>query len=255
MTATEIITMLSNLFEDREFLIGLISGGVSGVIVTFISWLITTRLLAPRLKVSRDIAYEIIDDVREQKDENGQVVKDSNGKPIEIRYQAYVYRIKLANISIRSAFDIRIFFRLRYNNHYATIELPYLPYLKNRKCITARIVIYLAKTIGLYQETYDNHRKIPFRLTDIRFSKIEGFNKPELIQKHATGELNLEDFRDDNTIVEFVVMAVDSISGAALRIVTKRYTQQDLDEHVKKGKFLDGKMRVYTDIEKNTSTE
>lgn len=244
MTATEIIMMLSNLFEDHEFIIGLAAGGLSGIIVTFVSWFITMRLFAPRIKVSRDIAYELIDEIRELKDESGAVAKDVNDKPVMESNKAYVYRIKLANESIRKAFDVKIFFRLRYENHYATIELPYQPYLMNQKWILKR---WKDKWKGV-KETYEHHRTIPFRLTDIRISKIEGYNNYELKQKHANGTLCLNDFKKDDTIVEFVVMAVDSVSGSALRILAKKFSQKDLNEHVKEGKFLDGEMEIRSKI-------
>ena len=99
------------------------------------------------------------------------------------------------------------------------------------------------------EETYEHHRTIPFRMTDIRLSKIEGYNKPDLKQKHTDGVLSLNDFKKEDTIVEFVVMAVDSISGSALRTVSKRFTQKDLDKHVKEGKFLDGEMKVRSTIQ------
>lgn len=240
MITMEITTMLNNLFDNPDFIIGLVSGGLSGIIVTFVSWLITTRLLAPRLEISPDIAYEIIHEEREQKDYNGRVVKDGNGKSVMIPYEAFVYRIKLANTSIRKAFDVRIFFRLRYDNHYATIELPYQPYLMSRKNIFKR---WNDKRKDI-KDTYEHHRTIPFRLTDIRISKIEGYNNSVLKRKHAEGVLSLNDFKRDDTIVEFVVMAVDSISGSALRVLAKKFSQKDLDKHVKEGNFLDGEMTI-----------
>lgn len=245
MIVTEIITTLSNTVHSHGFLVGLFSGGLSSLFVTISFWWVISRLFAPCLEISRDIAYEIVDEEREQKDGNGVTSKDEKGTPIMIPYKAYVYRIKLANVSIRGAFDIKIFFRLRYENHYATIELPYQPYLKGRKNILVRWKNKKKKI----EETYEHHRTIPFRLTDIRLSKIEGYNKPELKQKHADGVLNLNDFKKEDTIVEFVVMAVDSLSGSALRTVSKRFTQNDLDKHVKKGKFLDGEMEIRSTIQ------
>ncbi|MBQ6881639.1 MAG: hypothetical protein IJN55_03615 [Alistipes sp.] len=245
MIATEIIMMLNELCDSPEFISGLISGGLSGVVVSLCWWLVTTRLLAPHLKISPDIAYEIINETREKKDSYGRVVKDANGKAIMIPYKAIVYRIKVANVSIRKAFDIRIFFRLRYENHYATIELPYQPYLMSRKNRLAR---WIDRCKGV-KETYEHHRTIPFRLTDIRISKIEGYKNPDLMQRHTDGVLCLNDFKKDDTIVEFVMMAVDSISGSALRVLAKKFSQKDLDEHVKEGRFLDGEMVIRSNIQ------
>ena len=236
----EIITMLNDVVGSSDFLLGLITGGVSSIAVTFASWLISSRLMAPHLILSRDIAVEKVQEERKQTDAHGRVVKDKNGNAVMVSYKASVYRIKLANVSTRSAFDIRTFFRIRYDNHYATIELPYLPYLKRRK---SRISKLFDKEDS---ETYEHHRTLPFRLTDIRLSKIEGYNKPELKRRHAAGVLDLNDFRKEDTIVEFIVMAVDSISGSALRVVSKRYTQKDLDKYVKEGEFIDGQMSVKT---------
>lgn len=241
----ETITTLSDLIHSNDFYIGLLSGGVSSFFVTLFFWWATTRLISPRLKISEDIAYEIVDEEREQKDSNGRVVKDANGKSVMIPYKAYVYRIKLANESIRKAFDVRIFFRLRYDNHYATIELPYQPYLMSRKNKFKR---WYDKRKGI-KETYEHHRTIPFRLVDIRISKIEGYNNPELKQKHADGVLCMNDFYKDDTMVEFVVMAVDGVSGSALRVLDKKFFQKDLYKHVKEGKFLDGEMVVRSNIQ------
>lgn len=241
----EIITTLNNIINSQEFYVGLYSGSISSFLVTLLFGWSTTRLMSPRLKISEDIAFEVVDEEREQKDSNGIVIRDSNGKPILIPYKAHVYRIKLANNSLRKAFDIRVFFRLRYNNHYATIELPYQPYLMSRQSLFKR---WRNKTKGL-KESFDNHRTIPFRLTDIRISKIEGYNEPILQQKHRDGVLFLDDFKKEDTIVEFVVMAVDSVSGSALRVLMKNFSQKELDEHVKEGKFLDGEMVVHTKIQ------
>lgn len=245
MIATGIITMLNDILNSHEFYVGLFSGGVSSFFVTLLFWWATTRLMSPRLKISDDIAYEILDEVREQKDSHRLTIKDSSGKPVMTPYRAHVYRIKLANISLRKAFDIRVFFRLRYNNHYATVELPYQPYLMNQINIFRR---WINSSKGI-KDTYENHRTIPFRLTDIRISKIEGYNEPNLRQKYEEGVLCLEDFKKDDTIVEFVVMAVDNVSGAAVRVLTKKFTQKDLDEHVKEGKFLDGEMVIRANIQ------
>ena len=229
----ETIMMLNNnIINDTSFITGLLSGGLSGIVVTFAFWFLTTRLLIPRLKISSDIAYKIIEEEREEKYSSEKIIKKS--------YNAHVYRIKLANNSIRKAFDIKIFFRLRYNNHYATIELPYQPCLMGNKNIFRR---WLDKMKGI-KETYEHHKTIPFRLTDIRMSKIIGYNIPELKQKYTEGVLSLDDFKKDDTIVEFVVMTFDNISGSSLRILAKRFSQKDLDEHVKEGDFLDGEMEI-----------
>lgn len=245
MTAMEIITTLNNIINSHDFFVGLYSGSISSFPVTLLFWWSTTRLLSPRIRISEDIALEIVDEEKERKDSNGLVIRDSNGKPIMTPYKTYVYRIKLANNSLRKAFDIRVFFRLRYNNHYATIELPYQPYLMSRKSFFKR---WRNKLKGL-KESFDNHRTIPFRLTDIRISKIEGYNEPVLQKKHRDGILFLDDFKKEDTIVEFVVMAVDSVSGSAIRVLMKKFSQKDLEEHVKEGKFLDGEMVVRTKIQ------
>ena len=240
MIVMVIIMMLSNLLFDSEFLSGLASGCFSGIIVTILLWYISTRLLTPRIKISKDIAYEIVPEEGITKDKDGAICVDEYGNPIKSRYNAYVYRIKLENETTRNAFDIRVYFRLCYDNHYSTIELPYLPYLQGQKNLIKRIFNKLKNK----EKSYEHHRTLPFRMTNIRLSKIEGYNIPTLKQKHANGDLNLKDFRKDDTIIEFVIMAFDSFTGSPRRVVSNRYTQKELDEYLKEGEFLDGQMHV-----------
>lgn len=93
MTAMEIITTLNNIINSHEFFVGLYSGSISSFPVTLLFWWSTTRLLSPRIRISEDIALEIVDEEKERKDSNGLVIRDSNGKPIMTPYKAYVYRI------------------------------------------------------------------------------------------------------------------------------------------------------------------
>lgn len=253
MIVMVITTTLSEIVSDSDFYSGLFSGCISGVVVTFLTWFVVNRLLAPHINISRDIAYAIVDDRRDKKDAHGKTIRDEKGNPVKEVYKATVYRFKIENTSLRDAFDINIFVRIRYKTQYAIIRLPYQPFLNRRRW---RPLIWIKKLSGKYNETYEHHRLVPFRMTDIRLKKIEGFKSEEnLIKKHKNGELNLDDFKHDDTIVEIIVMAVDSMSGSALRVRSQLYTQSDLNRHVKEGEFLDGEMFVRAkDEKKKTAT-
>lgn len=59
MIVMGIITMLNDLAHNHDFFVGLFSGGVSSFLVTLFFWWVTTRLFAPRLEISRDIALVV----------------------------------------------------------------------------------------------------------------------------------------------------------------------------------------------------
>lgn len=243
-----VITMMQSeqlytLFNDKLFLSGVLTGIISGIVVTSFSWWFAHILLSPKIRISKDIAYKKVQEKRPKKDSNGKILKDSKGKPIEEIYFATVYRFKIANNAFRNAFDINIFLRIRYKGQYAVFQAPYQPFL-NKKRIKPPLMIQ--KILG-YRETYQNHRLIPFRMTNIRMAKIEGFKDEEkLKEKHSNGELCMDDFKNEDTIFEIIINAVDSLSGSALRVISHTYTQEDLDKHVKEGEFLDGEMFVRT---------
>lgn len=77
----EIITMLNDVVGSSDFLLGLITGGVSSIAVTFASWLISSRLMAPHLILSRDIAVEKVPEERNKQMRMGELSKTKMGMP------------------------------------------------------------------------------------------------------------------------------------------------------------------------------
>jgi len=230
-----------DLVHDPHFLSGVLAGVISGVCVTSFFWWLAHILLSPKIQLSRDIAFQKVREKRIKKDSNNKVIKDSKGKPIEEYYWATVYRFKIANEAFRNAFDINIFLRIRFKGQYAVIQAPYQPFLNSKKFKPPK---WMRKILN-YTDSYQNHRLVPFRMTNIRITKIEGFkNEAYLLEKHDNGELCMEDFRQDDTLFEIIINAVDSVSGSALRVISQTYTQEELDRHIKEGEFLDGEMFV-----------
>lgn len=65
---------------------------------------------------------------------------------------------------------------------------------------------------GLFKE-YDFQRVFPFRLTSLKFDTIKGTDDLKIIRLFKSKKLELHHFKDDDTIIEIVIMSVDSISG------------------------------------------
>lgn len=229
----------------EDALSALIIGFVSGVLATLLSWIISHIIFSPRIKVSRDIAFRLTPDKRPVLDEKERPIRDENDEIILEDYRASVYRIKIENASFRNAFDIKIYIRLNYKQQYAIINVPDQPVLLS---IPWYARLPLLKKFFPKCDIYQHQKLFPFRMTDIRMQKIQGFkDNPRLIGLFKKRELSLSDFNDEKTTLEVIVTAYDSFSGTAQRTLSQTYTQEEIDKFVIPGYFKDGEMFVTSD--------
>lgn len=186
--------MLNNIY-----LLNICSGILSGLIASLIYGFLINYIKRPSIRVSKDIGVEVLQD--------GQ----------------HIYRIRISNESKRDAYEVRIFFRLRYRNKYMTIEQPFVPVLCAKK--------------GENDNPNKFQRELPFKLTNIRKSKIEGFGCDELVKKYDNGTLCFDDFKDEETQLEIILFAVDGKSGLGFKSIVRTYDYKELSEHKKEGKY------------------
>ncbi|MDE7377726.1 MAG: hypothetical protein K2N13_02055 [Paraprevotella sp.] len=196
-----------------SFTIGLCSGIMSSVIF----WLVTTILLRPKLRISKDI----------------QIITQTDGTTL--------YKLKIQNQGFkRNVYDIRTYIRIRYRGTFLSIELPTIPVLKCK---------------GRGKHKFDNERLLPFNLSDIRAAKINGFKDTVLKRKYESKQLTLNDFEDKDTRFETVLIAYDEISNASCKVLILDYDFKQMIAAASKGLFEPGSLKLTRDTTEGTSNE
>lgn len=142
-----------------------------------------------------------------------------------------IYRLKIKNISRNDAFSIKTIMRIRCNNKYLSIELPFVPVLYgNRKNTTVD----------------DVERELPFCLTQINKDRIFTLQDRNIYEKYENGTLSFEDFNIDGAVVEIVLSASDDIAGIVLNKIVPPTPIKDFIKNIKPGTFARGSMKVVT---------
>ncbi|MDE6543137.1 MAG: hypothetical protein K2K76_04135, partial [Muribaculaceae bacterium] len=207
-----IITTLSSLCSMLgNTMSGLFGGVVSGLIATHVYRKQIKKVERTNIKISEKIARSFI--------------RQIDGSKIT------VYRVKISNETPQDAYEVKGYVRLRYKGCYLTMNLSPVPILHGNN--------------GVHQPS-DYQREFPFRLIDIRESKIIALKNSKLLRLYRSKVLRLEDFADENTILEIVIMSTDSISGSVLNAKMETWQCDDFPYKVKDGKFAQGTL----DIEK-----
>lgn len=208
MTAMEIITMLN---EFWRFLLSLVGGVLSGLLASHIFHKRTRKVERTKIIISQEIARRYI-----KTKDHGFIVE---------------YRTKISNETPQDAYDIKGYARIRYKRKYLTIQLPSIPILHGNN--------------GLYKE-FDYQRIFPFRLTSLNPDTIKGSEATEILKLYESKKLELHHFKDEDTILEIVIMSVDSISGGALDVQIATFNYNDFETKVKTGEFDEKTLTVNT---------
>lgn len=203
-----------------EILISLVSGVLSGVIATWIFWWYNNIYLRPKICVSTEISFNKATELF--------IVTDNLGNKKVCSKEVPQYKIKIINQSKRVAYDIKSYIRIRYKEVFATIALPHLPVLHGKTD----------------EDSFDNERDLPFCMTELQLPKISSLNNPELLDKYMEGKLLLEDFNDKDTLLEIILFATDSKSGAVQRLTSIKRSFDDIIRTIKPGNFIPGKLII-----------
>lgn len=199
---------------------------ISGAVIALSGWYLSHRIFRPKISVSKEIAFEKIKEEREVK---------VNGKKVRRTVVSTVYRIKISNEGHRTAFDVKVYIRIMFRNNYLTIALPYLPAIDGYS---------KEKDKPETEKEYAHQRVLPFRLTDANLSKFEGYNDEKLIEKYNDWSICLDDLLEESTMLEIVLIAVDSFSGSSLRVMSRRMKFNELKKSIKEGYFAPGRLLV-----------
>ena len=141
------------------------------------------------------------------------------------------YRTKISNETPQDAYDIRGYVRIRYKKKYLTVKLPSTPILHGNN--------------GSYKE-YDFQRIFPFRLTSLKFDTIKGTEDTRIIRLFKSKKLELHHFKDDDTIMEIVIMSVDSISGGVSDVQVMTFNFNEFETKIKTGEYDEKTLKVNT---------
>lgn len=146
------------------------------------------------------------------------------------------YSIKISNETPQDAYDVRVYIRLRYRGKYLIIKPKNLPILHGRNG---------------FHKPYDYQRKFSFKLSNFNAKTIEDLNESRILELYKSEELEFSDFASSDTIVEIVVMSIDSISGGVMDVKTKTFSYLELKENVITGIFHKDTLEVvpYEDCE------
>lgn len=189
---------------------------ILGCAASLAIWLLTTIILTPKVKVCKQIAKEVV---------------GANS----------TYRLKILNKAFfRDAYGIVIYIRILYKNTYLTIKAPEVPVLYSKCHSTPK---------------YSNERFIPINLMAIRRQKIKGFNDSNLLKKYDSGVLQIEDFIENDTGFEVVLIANDKFSGARVCVVAIQYDSEKLKDAIVEGYYEDGKERIKMPQRPKTANE
>lgn len=188
-----------------NFLISLLSA--------YLFWKYTQYRYRPKIEIGDEIAYM-------------EEYKESFKKTVP------TYRLKIRNLSTEDAFSIKTIIRIRYNNKYLSIELPFVPVLYgNRES----------------NNVDDIERELPFHLTQINKDRILTLQDRNISEKYEKGTLSFEDFNIDGAVVEIVLSASDNIAGIILNKTVPSMPIKDFVKTIKPSSFTRDSMKVVTE--------
>ncbi len=208
------ITMMPNeIFQNIvSSIVSFIGGIFSGLIASRIFQKRKGKIERTKIAISSEIARRYV---------------DNNKDGVSI----VEYRIKISNETPQDAYNIRGYVRIRYKKLYLTIKLPSTPILHGNN--------------GFYKE-YDFQRIFPFRLTSLKLDTIKGTEDKKIIRLFNSKKLELHHFNDEDTILEIVIMSVDSISGGVLDVQVRTFNFNEFESKVKTGEYDEKTLRVNT---------
>lgn len=189
-----------------EFLFSLVGGVISGLMASSIFHKRTRKVERTKIVISPEIARRY----------NGPVVE---------------YRTKISNETPQDAYDIRGYVRIRYKKKYLTLKLRSTPILHGND--------------GTHKE-FDYQRVFPFKLTNLNLDTLLETKNTEIINLYESKELELHHFSDKDTILEIIIMSVDSISGGTLDVQVRTFSYEDFETIVKTGEFDKKTLEVNT---------
>lgn len=189
-----------------EFLFSLVGGVISGLMASSIFHKRTRKVERTKIVISPEIARRY----------NGPVVE---------------YRTKISNETPQDAYDIRGYVRIRYKKKYLTLKLRSTPILHGND--------------GTHKE-FDYQRVFPFKLDNLNLDTLRETKNTEIISLYKSKKLELHHFSDKDTILEIIIMSVDSISGGTLDVQVRTFSYEDFETIVKTGEFDKKTLEVNT---------
>lgn len=194
-----------------DFLLSLVGGVISGLIASFIFHKRTRKVERTKIVISPEIARKYI---------------KTKGCDSVVEY-----RTKISNETPQDAYDIKAYVRVRYKQKYLTLKLRPTPILHGND--------------GTHKE-FDYQRIFPFKLTNLNLDTLRGTEDKEIINLYKSKKLELHHFNDEDTILEIIIMSVDSISGGTLDVQVRTFNYDDLKTKVKTGEFDKKTLEVNT---------
>lgn len=153
-----------------------------------------------------------------------EIARRYNGPVVE-------YRTKISNETPQDAYDIRGYVRIRYKKKYLTLKLRSTPILHGND--------------GTHKE-FDYQRVFPFKLDNLNLDTLRETKNTEIISLYKSKKLELHHFSDKDTILEIIIMSVDSISGGTLDVQVRTFSYEDFETIVKTGEFDKKTLEVNT---------
>lgn len=92
----------------------------------------------------------------------------------------------------------------------------------------------------------DFQRIFPFRLTSLRPDTIKGTEDKDIIRLFNSKELELHHFNDEDTILEIVIMSVDSISGGVSDVQVMTFNSDEFETKIITGEYDEKTLKVNT---------
>lgn len=182
------------------------------VLSAYLFWLYNRYRYRPKIEIGDEVSF-----IEEYKD--------------KYKKNIPAYKLKIRNLSTKDAFSIKTIMRIRYNNKYLSIELPFVPVLYG----------------NLKSNNVDDiERELPFCLNQINKDRILTLEDPCIVEKYENGTLSFDDFNIDGAIVEIVLSASDGIAGIVLNKTVPPIPIKDFVGIIKPGSFARGSMKVST---------
>ena len=210
-----ITTMLDCLFPKfYNFVYTFVSGIISGLTATYLYRRQSKKIERTNIQISPQIA-------------RSRNPKDSDG---------YQYTIKISNDTPQDAYDVRLYIRMRYNGKYLTIKPKSIPILHGN--------------CKKYQPC-DYQRTFTFRLSNFNERTIQSLGNDTLLDLYRADTLEFSHFDHPKTLVEIVVMSIDSISGGVMDVKITTFNNADLKNNVVDGKFHNDTLEISPDQDSN----
>ncbi len=190
-----------------EFLVSIVGGFISGVLSSFVFQKRNRKKETLKILISSGIARTY-----------------TNRLPRQA-----IYRIKISNESEQDAYDIRVCVRLRYKGKYLTNTLNPVPILHGNNGIN---------------KPFDYQRKFSFRMSDFSDERIKQLNENSIKTLYKSKKLELGHFKHDETILEIVVTAIDSIGGSRYNVSVMTFYYKDFTSKIINGTFHRDSLKI-----------